>query len=227
VSEGRTNLDALLPDEATSEEASLDPKVTETLLEQPFFLGDTLRVEVKTELDRREGSWTAFSAGVFRQIDEAARAQTRLSLEDRAIEALKQNVEAEIADLEPRFERAFREGIERQIWRAAKAPPSLLDRVRSWLDAQPWRVIGGASPPARRGRGPEPVRIAWSRVGLATAMAMILGLLVFRGLDRGQNDALAVMDAVSVDEVSFEGTVTLMPADNGMTVVWLGSDGSS
>jgi hypothetical protein len=196
----------LEPDSASGEEA-LEPQVTEALLDRPFFLTEALRDEVAAEMETRDGQWTAFEAGVSRRIDEASRLETRMSLEDRAIEAFKKNVEAELATVEPRFERSFKDGVERQIWRAAKEPPSLFERMKR-------RLMPQLAP-------------TWRRAVLATATAAILGLLALRGLDRGPAEAIARMDDVSVNQVSFEGTVTVMPADNGMTVVWLASETSS
>jgi hypothetical protein len=187
----------------------LDLEVIEKLLVEPLLAGAHLREAMTRELERRNGEWEPFVAQVDRRIDDAARASDRMSVEDRAIASYRDRVASEVALMEPRFERAFKEGIEQQIWRAAKEKPSLFDRARSFL---------------RKHRAQS----TWS-LGLATATAAIIALFFLSGLFQGHPDTVAAFDSsgVSIDQVSFEGTVTVMPADNGMTVVWLASDESS
>jgi hypothetical protein len=187
-------------DRAQDDEDIVDPAVAEALLDQPFALGEHLRAEVSAELDRREGEWSAFEACVMRRIDLVGVEEERMSLEERAIQALHEDIDAELADLAPDFERSFREGIERRIWRSAKRP-SIVDRLEAWMES--WRV-----------------RLGWRNIGLVTATALILLAFMFGGHPLLNAPGVAMTDAVSIDDVSFEGTVTVMPED-GITVLWL------
>src|SRR5262245_48128478 len=104
-------------------------EVSSAALEQPFPLGALFREEVDAELARRDGEWTAFTARVFRTIDSADVVAERMSLEQRAIEMMRAEVEGELADMTSRFEREFKLGIEQKIWRAAREKPTLGARI--------------------------------------------------------------------------------------------------
>src|SRR5262245_2736119 len=107
-------------------------EVSEAALLQPFPLGRLLAEEAGAELERRDGEWSAFSASVFRKIDQAELAEERMDVEDRAIAMMKEEVESELGEMAPRFDRAFKDGVEQRIWRAAREP-SLGDRVSDWF----------------------------------------------------------------------------------------------
>lgn len=181
------------------------PEALARLLAQPFELSAALKGEVDQELLRRDGEWSAFTASVFRQIDGAEAEVTRMSVEDQAIAGLKSEVDAELAEMAPRFEASFRAGIEQRIWQAAKQQPTLGERITAWMDQ-----LGRLLLPHSRS------------LGLAAAMAAILVAIALGGLFTSGDETLGDSQ-VSVDRVSFEGSVTVMQED-GSPVVWLADD---
>jgi hypothetical protein len=192
------------------EDEAPDAEVLARFLAQPFELGATLREETEHELHRRDGEWSAFASSVFREIDGAEAQVTRMSVEDQAIAKLKAEVDAELADVAPRLEATFRAGIEQRIWQAAKEQPTLGARISAWLDG-----LGRALLPHSRVGG----------FGLAAAMAAILVAIAVGGLFTSGDDPTDGAD-VSVDYVSFEGSVTVMQ-EGGSAVVWLAGDDDS
>lgn len=167
---------------------------------------ELLTEDAAQEIARRDGEWNAFTAAVFDRIDDEDLGVLRMPMEDQAIDLFRQEVAGELAELAPRFEEGFREGVEQRIWNAAREP-TIFDRVRAFFD----RSLGEG--------------IGWS-VGWAGAMAAALAIVTVTGIpgnERGAQIAENNPGAVSVESVSFEGTVTVMPND-GVTVVWLSDD---
>lgn len=182
-------------------------EVSSAALEQPFPLGALLREEVDAELSKRDGEWNAFTARVFRTIDQASIVEQRMSLEERAIEVMRAQVDGELAEMTPRFEREFKLGIEQKVWRAAREKPTLGARVSEWVSS--WKKM----------LAPRPI-------GFAMAAAAAVAIAVAYNPLPAVPNAGDVGARVSVDRVSFEGTVTVM-AEDGMTVMWLADDATS
>ena len=186
-------------------------EVSEAALQQPFGLGALLREEVEGELEKRDGQWSAFTAQVFRRVDQAELAAERMSLEERAIDMMRAEVDGELAEMMPRFDRAFKDGIEQRIWDAAREQPSLGARISEWLSS--WKKM----------LAPRPLGLA-----MAAAAAIVVAV-TFNPLgvqNGGEEVAIGNSGSVSVDRVDFEGTVTVMSED-GLTVVWLADDATS
>ncbi|MEQ8272852.1 MAG: hypothetical protein RMA76_42420 [Deltaproteobacteria bacterium] len=169
---------------------------------------ELLTEDAAQEIAQREGEWNAFTSAVFARIDEEDLGVARMPMEDQAIDLFRQEVAGELADLAPRFEEGFKEGVEQRIWNAAREP-TVMDRVRGFFD----RAFGE--------------RVGWS-VGWAGAMAAALAIVTITGMptEPGTQIAENITGEVSVKSLSFEGTVTVMPND-GVTVVWLSDDASS
>ncbi len=167
---------------------------------------ELLTEDAAQEIARRDGEWSAFTMAVFDRIDDEDLGVARLPLEDQAVDLFRHEIAGELADLAPRFEEGFREGVEQRIWNAAREP-TLMDRIRAYFD----RSLGEG--------------LGWS-VGWAGAMAAALAIVTVNGIP-GNDDTSQIAEnipgEVSVESVSFEGTVTVMP-NNGVTVVWLSDD---
>jgi hypothetical protein len=187
------------PSECDISEAAL-----EAALSQPFTVGALLREEVEAEIEKRDGEWNAFTHQIFRRVDQAELELERKSLEERAVAMLKEEVEHELADMAPRFDRDFAKGIEAKIWRAARERrPTIGERFGEWIDS--WK----------RAFVPRTVG-ALAMAGVAAALIVVV--------NSGPTEQMPQV-AVSVDRVSFEGNVTVLNED-GNTIVWL-ADASS
>ena len=188
------------------EECTIDAATAQALLSQPFPIGDVLRDGTAAELERRDGEWSAFSASVFRQIDAQSIEETRMTIEDRAIAMMRANVEGELAEIEPRLETQFARGVEQRIWRAAKATPTLKERIAGWFE---WLPNASLLRPA----------------GFAAAAAMAIVALAMFGIEQPPPALAPPQGHVTVDRMSFAGTATLLDED-GLSVVWLSDDES-
>ena len=167
-------------------------------------VGAILREEVESAVKAKDGAWSAFAHQVMAQIEEADGAPMDL-LADQAIDALRRDVDSELDAVAPRFDRDFREGVERRIFRAARSPvpwwSALRDTVGNWLTPSP-------------------------RFGLAAATAAaVVAAFVIPTVDRETPSE----GKVSISAVRFEGsTVTVMPDNDndGIALVWV-TDSSS
>lgn len=171
---------------------------------------ELLGEETSAELERRDGEWNAFTSAVFRRIDEEDLGLQRLPLEDQAIEMFRQDIDGELSELAPKFEEGFREGIEQRIWDAAREEPTFGQRARAFFD----RLMGDG--------------MGWS-LGWAGAMAAVLFMVAVGGwptVDTPDQIAENISGGVTVQDLSFEGNVTVMPGD-GATVIFLSNDESS
>ncbi len=182
--------------------------VSEAALAQPFGLGALLREEAGAELEKRDGEWDAFTASVFRRVDNEDLALERMSLEDRAIGLMKVEVEGELGEMMPRFDREFRNEVEQRIWRAAREKPAMGERVSTWLSSFREKLF------------PRTLGFA------AAAAAAALLFAVWPSSSEVTPLAIAPEGSVSVERVQFEGTVTVME-EGGMTVVWLADNVAS
>ncbi len=161
----------------------------------------TLRSELEAELGRREGAWPSFTAAVFRQIDEQALLCSRMELEDQAMVRLQEEVDLELHELAPGFEEAFREGVERRIWRSARDAPGFFAKLKHTLSTH------------LEGRW----RMGWAWAGAGATALMLAFSVPDAWLSTPMERAVG---QVTVEDLSFEGTVTVVPRE-GMTVVWL------
>lgn len=191
-----------------------DPEVLERALAQPFELGALLRREVDDELAQRDGEWSAFTSGVFRTIDGAELEVTRMSVEDRAIAAMKAEVDAELAELAPLFDAGFRQGVEQKIWQSAKEQPTWGARIGGWLDS------------LRRTLFPD---VGFRGLGLVAAAAAVILVVALGGVfDQpvAPPELTPPTNQVTIANLSYEGSVTVMQ-NEGVAVVWLADDGTS
>lgn len=172
---------------------------------------ELLNEETAVELDRRDGAWNAFTAGVFRQIDSRERDLARASLEARAVDALRSEIDGELQSMAPSFEERFRDHVEQRIWDAARARPSWWERLTHGLFA----FLASLFRPEAHGR-----RFGLAAAAAAVAVIAVLGIVPRPGMDTRTLPGPASAGEVSIQSVSFEGTVMVMPSD-GLTVVWL------
>ena len=176
----------------------------EAELSAPSAEAAQVRADLEAETASRAGQWSAFAASVSDQIRAAERVAARTPIEVRAIETLREDVAAELESVEPRFEKTFRREVEAK--RDAPAAPSFLDRamgrMRGWLHQL---------------SGPQRLTIG----GLAAVAAASMMFVAEPTLDHASDVVNALPSgAVSVDDVSFEGMVTVIEND-GQTVIWL------
>lgn len=176
---------------------------------------ELLKEANQAELDSREGQWSAFTSAVFRRIDSEDLGVARMPLEEQAIESLKSEVDRELQTMAPRFEEDFLEGIEKRVWRSARREPSF----GTWLQDLWARVVSlvAGAPGAGVGR----------KLGFAAAMAAVAMLTIVgvRQEELAPLERSAGAGLVSLESVSFEGTVAVIPQD-GLTVVWLSDVGA-
>lgn len=149
-----------------------------------------LRAETDRELARMEGKWTAFSTQILHQLD----APPAATLDQQAVDLLRADVDDEVQAMGPSFEGRFEAGVGRRIQRPAD---------QGWLDWLRARV---------------PVPVAGAGLGLAAAAAVVmLAVWTEPGPVGVPADAAA---SVTVDSVSFEGDIVVIP-DEEVTMVVL------
>ena len=178
----------------------VEAEVEASLLE-PFAAASALQAEVRAELESRSHHWSAFTTGVLREIGHEARAEARQPLVERAVGELQRNVETELDQVEPQFERRFQREVARRI---ETAPPSLWER----LSAQFSRYLEG-----------------WrSGAGLMAAVAAVFLLIIAAPRFEPIADRVTVpaedRGSVLVREVNFEGRVMVIEGE-GVTFVYL------
>ena len=162
-------------------------------------VAELLTETTERELARRDGEWDAFTASVFRQLDEEAVATRRADLEAQAIDLFKQEIDLELSEMAPRFEEAFKETVEKRIFQSA-IEQSWTARLKAWFEqARPQLTLGWAS-------------------AAAAVVLMVLAVGSMQGT--GELDDELVAGRVSVQRISFEGDVTVLP-DDGVTIIWL------
>lgn len=167
-------------------------------------VAELLSESTDQELSRREGEWDAFTASVFRKLDEEALATQRADLEAQAISMFKQEIDVELSEMSPHFEEAFRESIEKRIFQSA-IEQSWTARVKAWFEnARPQLAFGWA--------------------GAAAAVVLLVVGIGSMQSTTPLEEKLA-SGQVSVQRISFEGDVTVLP-DDGVTVIWLDSAAS-
>lgn len=166
-------------------------------------LGEILQADVRAELDRREGDWTAFAAQLDARLEREDRAERDLPLEVRAVAALRRNVDRELIEMAPRFEASFRASVEARVLEAT--PPSLTwwGRMERFL---------------RRGFSLEGGGLGLAAAAVAAVLLIVWGTSTTVVRPEETIDALA--GSVRVEEVSFEGSVAVLP-QAGVTVVFL------
>jgi hypothetical protein len=165
-------------------------------------VGELLREAHARELERMDGRWSAFAAQIQDQLEAPS---PEGDLEAQAVALLRADVDDELRELAPAFEEAFKEEVDRRIFVRGRSPKPWLDRLRSWVRER--------SAAARAGWG----------LGLAAAAAAAALVVVPRGGPRPDPMAGAraeLRGEVSVDAVSFEGDVMMIP-DDGVTVMVL------
>jgi hypothetical protein len=163
-------------------------------------VGELLGETTERELSRRDGEWDAFTSSVFRKIDEEAVAAERADLEAQAIHLFKQEMDVELSEMAPRFEETFRESVEKKIFQSA-IEQRWTARFKAWLQQ------------AR----PQGLSLAWASAA-AAAVLMVVAVGSMQG--GGQLEEKLASGHVSVQRISFEGDVTVLP-DDGVTVIWL------
>ncbi len=172
-------------------------------------VSELLKNEQQEELASRDGQWNAFTSAVFRQLDQEDLSVERQELPEQAISMLKNEVNLELQEMMPRFEEAFKEGIESRIWEAAKEKPSFWTKVKAW-----WQEL-----PATANWG-----LGLSGAVAAAAMVVAVGLPQNPQLSQQSVDGPAVAptlaSTVSVEDLSFEGSAMVVPHD-GVTLVIL------
>lgn len=165
-------------------------------------VSELLKEELDEELERRDGEWSAFTQSVFRLMDDEVTQESRMELEELAIAQLKTEVDAELSEMAPNFEEMFRENIEQKIWQSAKEEVTLWTQLRDFFQSIARSEFGYG-------------------FGWATAVAAVVMVAVMATPNTPTLDGSEPMAGhVSVESLSFEGTVTLMP-DDGVTVIWL------
>lgn len=165
-------------------------------------VGELLRAERDDELRRREGSWGAFRSAIETRIAESP---TTEALDDRAVALLRADVEDELRALGPAFEERFKEEVGRRISERDASRRSSWARTRAWLAE----------------RMPS-IDVGWGvgLAGVAAALALVLGPSPEPRPDPAAGARAELSGEVSVDAVTFEGDVMMIPGD-GMTVVVL------
>ena len=176
--------------------ARIERKVAEE--PESSLMTGLLRADSARELESREGQWSAFTEGVRRRIGEEARKEARAPLDVRAIATLKDEVAAELEEIAPRFERRFAAELAERIETEGDGFfARAWSRLREWISA-----------PAGR----------WA---LAGAVAAGLAAAILLAPQPSEDIELAAWDrSVRVDQLSFEGTVTVMNRE-GVAVIWL------
>lgn len=169
-------------------------------------LGTLLRADVSTELGRREGDWSAFAAQLDARLDRNHRREAERPLEERAIGALRDEVDRELSEVGPRLEGSFRRQVERRVEQPGPPADSWWSRVRALVR----RTLSFDN----------------SGLGLAAAAAAAMLLVVWVSIpgppstSRPTGVEPGPSGTVRVEEVSFEGSVAVIPQE-GVTVVFL------
>ncbi len=178
--------------------------VMATLAPETVTVAELLSEETEAELAARDGEWTAFSARVFEAVDAEERLAEQAPLGAQAVLQMKAEVGAEVEALSPKFGEAFKQEVEKEIFRSAQQPEPWWTQAWSWIQET---LQGGMGP------------------GLMAAGAAAVLLIMVTGLPQGEQPVPQIAAAgpsgeVAVQQISFEGDVTVM-SEEGVTVVWL------
>ncbi len=161
---------------------------------------ELLQEEVGAELHSRDGQWSAFREQVLHRIDRADRVLATGTIDARATEQMRAEVEAELTSMAPRFEGPFRYELDQRIFRRGiDSGFSPWTRLRSWLG------FGGG------------------RWILAAATAMVL---IVVGMRSSSPPPPLSQGEVVVEALSLDGRGTVM-ASRGVTVLLLSDGGGS
>ena len=179
-------------------------------------VGELLRTDARAELGRREGDWTAFGAQLAARLDREVRAEQARPLEERAFTALKREVDRELGAVAPRFEGDFRAAVDARVREVGPPGRSGWSRA-SQGDPGPgrrfWRSVVRA---VRRA-----VSLEDRGLGVAAAAAAAALLVVWvTSSGPAPGRPVPLTGTVRVEEVTFQGSVAVMPED-GVTVVFL------
>ncbi|MEL6188388.1 MAG: hypothetical protein AAFU79_27510 [Myxococcota bacterium] len=159
---------------------------------------ELLREEQEDQVEALAEAWPRFAAGV------AARVSDVSALDQRAIDQLGQEVEAELEAMGPRLDARFWHEVEARLeaGEEASAPaPSWEERFRGWREG------------LRSGW-------LWGGTGLAAAAAAVMLFLRVPAPEVAVDAQATLHGEVSLDAVDFEGNV-LTIHDDGITVVVL------
>lgn len=185
--------------------ASFTESVMSSLPAESVTVAELLTEATEAELSARDGEWRAFSARVFEAIDAEEKVAARASLEEQAVLAMKAEVESEVEAMAPAFGESFKKDVEKQIFKSGQQPDPWWTRAWAWV--REMLSVDGA-------------------YGLAAAAATAVVLIAVTGLPPGEPApsmpaaSVALSGQVAVEQLSFEGDVTVMPED-GLTIVWL------
>ena len=168
-------------------------------------LGSVLRDEVEAAVTAKDGAWSAFSNQVMAEVARIDGSPAEAAA-DEAIRSFKVEIDSELDAMAPRFDRDFREGVERRIFRSARATPDWWQSVKAaWSSMfQPIPSMGLAA---------------------ATAAAVTLAIMV----PSSDSETPASDVKVSISAVRFgASTVTVMPDNDndGIALVWVTDDAS-
>lgn len=154
-----------------------------------------LREANRAELRSREGSWEAFAAGVWRQIDASERLLAQRPLEEQARLQLAEQVEGELQAIAPRLDARFLPELEQRIWKEAAPREGLLERLSRW-----WSAKQGWAGAAAMAGAAAVAAFFWVQSPAPVAVSTQLG-------------------EVAVEQVTIEGgAVTVMPGE-GLTLI--------
>jgi hypothetical protein len=172
-------------------------------LEAPSSVHGLLEDEMRDEVLSRDQQWSSFTDGVMSKIAAQERQAKKAPLEERAVQEFKREVAHELEEVEPRFEHDLKDQVQQGV---AHPDPGTFTRIGNW-----WR-------------GLKESRRWVNGLGLAAAATAALALIVLapESPNRAPPEVVnpIALGEVSVEEVSFEGSVTVMQG-GGATVVWL------
>ncbi|MEL7367574.1 MAG: hypothetical protein AAFN74_01585 [Myxococcota bacterium] len=161
-------------------------------------VGDVLRSEVDSEVQSKARAWSAFAYQVLAAIDRGESRPTKTV--DRALTALRDDFDAEMLAMAPRFDADFREGVERRIFRSAT-------QSKTW-----WQALGER---LQQWLSPE-----FGFVAVATAVALFTVVSVQPSVTTPDPVRSSIPGRVSISKVEFDGDVMVVP-DEGIAVVWM------
>lgn len=158
---------------------------------------ELLREERAARIAELTEAWPRFASDVAARLSDAS------ALDQRAIDQLGAEVDAELDAMGPRLDARFWHEVEARLEapEASALEPTVGDQLRSWWDG----LRGGWM---------------WGGAGLAAAAAAVFLWLPPSGTEVGVDAQAALDGEVSLDAVDFEGDVMTIH-DDGITVVVL------
>lgn len=173
-------------------DAAVEPGLDPLRPDAGVSIESLLRSETASELARMEGRWLAFRTQILHQVGTAAGS----SLDQQAVDLLRADVDDEVHAMSPVFEGPFEAGVDRRL-RTPEAP-SWWSRLKSRLSLPVWSA----------------------GFGLAGAAAALLFALEGPGTPDPVGVPVEAEASVSVDSVSFDGDIMVVP-DGEVTIVIL------